>query len=174
MACFTAVYTAYGYHWFSNESDRSSYGFPRARADQAKQVRPGDRLICYMKGMSRWVGVHVVLENSVILQPDPHPEWGPWVVRFRVRPLVWLLEEWTIPIRDESIWNRLSFTRDHAPSSTRWTMPFVRAPHLLSPDDGDFLESVLLRQDTTDRITYPFSSAEYQRLVEQNEEIEEV
>jgi len=53
------------------------------------------------------------------------PKPPSFVIRFHVKPLVWLEVEKSIPIHDDTIWNRLSFTRSlEFPVDWKWFFRF--------------------------------------------------
>lgn len=88
-----------------------------------------------------------VIENA--------PEYDPFVVRFRVKPLVWLPLEKAIPIRVDHVWNRLSFTRDFShQGGSQWTGKLRKSLVLMDEQDGAYLES-LLREQATSGTVYP-------------------
>ncbi len=64
----------------------------------------------------------------------------PFVVRIRVKPLVWLPPEQGVPIHDESVWSKLSFTKGHTHDTALWTAPVRTSLVPLTPEDGAFLE----------------------------------
>jgi hypothetical protein len=84
-------------------SDRSVSGFRPRHKNAAERVRIGDKLLCYMTRVSRWFGVLEVLEGPF---RDNTPifvqEADPFVVRFRVRPIVWLAVEKAVPIYEDA------------------------------------------------------------------------
>jgi hypothetical protein len=84
-------------------------GFRARQENAASRIKVGDKLICYMTKLSRWMGV---LEVTSDYFKDDTPLFystnDPFVIRFKVKPLAWLPKEKAIPIRDERVWNRLS------------------------------------------------------------------
>ena len=50
----------------------------------------------------------------------------PFVLRFKVKPIVWLPLEKAIPIHNEKIWNTLSFTKQLSKDSNKWTYMVFR------------------------------------------------
>jgi hypothetical protein len=113
----------------------------------AERVISGDMLICYMTRLSRWIGALRVIDGPFI---DDKPiflsENDPFVVRFRVRPLVWLEVEKAIPIHAEMIWNGLSFTRGLEKGSTAWTGKVRGSLVRLDDKDGKLLFDLLQKQ----------------------------
>jgi predicted RNA-binding protein len=97
-----------------SSSTRTITGFRPRHRTAATRVKPGDVLVCYMTRLSRWVGLlEVVGEPFEDASPIFAEKDDPFVVRLRVRPLVWLPPIQGIPIHDPRVWNRLSMTRDH-------------------------------------------------------------
>ena len=97
------------YEAFS-KSDRSISGFRRSQRTRAEKIAPGDRFVCYMTKLSRWVGILEVVDGPFVDDtPIFHKEDDPFKVRFHVRPLVWLTKERAIPIKEDLVWQRLSF-----------------------------------------------------------------
>ena len=81
----------------------------------------GDRLICYMTKLSRWVGVLEVTSDLFIdATPRFYESDDPFVVRFKVEAIAWLSKELALPIHEESVWNSLSFTRESG-GNAGWT-----------------------------------------------------
>lgn len=145
-------------------SDRTISGFRESQRSMAEKVRPGDKFICYMVRMSRWIGILDVLEgpftdNTPIFVPDDDP----FVVRFKVRPAVWLPLEKTIPIHESEVYSRLSFTRDVKPGGY-WLGPLRRSLVKLNQDDGAFLDSLLQRVQSDGR-TFAVDSEQYERAL---------
>src|SRR3990172_11673616 len=101
--------------------------------------------VCYMTRLSRWFGLLEVIEGPFIdSKPIFVPEDDPFVVRFRVRPLVWLEIAKAIPIHDDAIWTGLSFTRGLERGSTAWTGKVRGSLARLEDRDGKFLHDRLL------------------------------
>src|SRR5215207_3843476 len=109
MTFFTNLFSPDTFETFSR-STREVSGFSKHQLAWARRVQKGDRFICYMTKLGRWVGVlEVVSECYVDESPLFYPEGDPYVVRFKVKPLVWLAKENALPIRDKLIWDNLSF-----------------------------------------------------------------
>jgi hypothetical protein len=72
-------------------------GFRAGQATAAKKVKPGDRFICYVVGISRFIGVLEVIEH---IGWDETPIWSSDVfpVRFKVQPVVSVPFEHAIPV----------------------------------------------------------------------------
>ena len=123
-------------------------GFRERHRSAAQNVRPGDKFICYVTGFSRWVGVLEVLEGPFTDQtPIFYSSNDPFIVRFRVRPIVWLPLEKGIPISHDEVWQKLSFTAGLPPGSMRWTAMVRQSLRRLQDSDGAFLEDLLKRHE---------------------------
>lgn len=144
------------------DSDRTISGFRETQRSMSEKVRVGDKFICYMVRMSRWIGVLDVLDGPFTdSTPIFVPEDDPFVVRFKVRPTVWLPLEKTIPIHESEVYSRLSFTRDVKPGGY-WLGPLRRSLVKLNQDDGAFLDS-LLQQLQSDGRTFAVDREQYER-----------
>lgn len=103
MAYFLDLFSPETYNAFSR-SDRSISGFRKRHTLAAGRVKPGDKLVCYMTKLSRWFGLLEMVEGP--FQDDTpifYSENDPFVVRFRVRPIVWLPVERAIPIYEAEV-----------------------------------------------------------------------
>jgi hypothetical protein len=99
-------------HEAFTRSGRDISGFRLRHKGMADRIKPGDVFVCYLTRLSRWFGLLEVIDGPFIDDtPIFVPDNDPFVVRFRVRPSVWLEIEKAMPIHDDAIWNGLSFTR---------------------------------------------------------------
>jgi len=144
------------------QSSRTISGYRASQEQQAKRVQIGDIFVCYMTKLSRWVGLLEVQCECFIDTTPIYSQDDPFVVRFQVKPLVWLPREATIPIHADIVWNNLSFTRGHDKGSSQWTGHVRRSLYELSPTDGRFLEELLTEQALKQH-PYPFDEREYQK-----------
>ena len=76
------------------------------------------------------------------------------MIRFHVKPLVWLEIEKSIPIHDDAIFNVLSFTKVLENNSTLWTGKVRGSLVRLDDADGEFLTEILTTQETANKL-YP-------------------
>lgn len=163
MAYYTDLFSPETYEAFGR-SDRTLTGFRIRQRNVAGRIMPGDKLVCYMTKLSRWIGVLDVLEGPFIDDaPIFFPEGDPFVVRFRVRPLAWLPVEKAIPIHEDLVWSHLSFTRNQSTSSSSWTGKLRGSLVQLDDADGAFIES-LIRDQIDGGVTYPVDEREYGKL----------
>jgi hypothetical protein len=142
---FTDLFTEQTYGAFL-QSDRTISGFRGSQLGMAKNVQPGDKLLGYVKGVSRWSAVLEVVEGPFIERtPIFVPEDDPYVVRFRVNAAPCLELENAPPIKSEEIFNALSFTRGR--EEGYWLGPLRRSLQHISDEDGRVLEDVLRRHE---------------------------
>jgi len=166
MTFFTNLFSPDTYETFSR-SDRTVSGFSKHQLAWAKRINKGDRFVCYMTKLGRWVGVLEVLSECY---PDDSPLYfpddDPYVIRFKVRPVVWLPKDQAIPIREKHIWDTLSFTKGIDQKSTTWTGKVRISLNKLSDEDGQFLQDQLLAQQSAGH-RYPVDEDEYRRWLAQ-------
>ena len=91
------------------------------------------------------------------------PESDPFVLRFRVRPVVWLNVDKAVPIHDDTIWTGLSFTKGLEKGSIAWTGRVRGSLVRLDNRDGKFLTEQLTGQDAGGRL-YPLDEQESRKL----------
>ena len=148
-------------------SDRSVSGFRMRQLKLAQRIHPGDRFACYLTKFSRWIGIlEVTSECFVAHTPLFYSEGDPFVVRFNVRPIAWFERDFTLPIREDYIWNALSFTRAHDRASSKWTGKFRSSLGLLEEADAQFLERIISDQ-TRNPKPFPIDDAEFKRFLSQ-------
>lgn len=166
MAYYLDIFSSETYESFL-KSPQDITGFRLRQSNAAKKIKPGDKLICYMTKLSRWIGILEVLSESFV---DDSPRFydknDPFVVRFRVKPVVWLSKEHTIPIHEDIVWNQLSITKGHEKHGSGWTGLFRGSLNRLDEVDGKFLEKLLLTQVKEGK-EYPIDEAEYRKWLTQ-------
>ena len=144
MIYYIDLFSPETYEAFSRSAQDVS-GFRLRHESAASCIRIGDKLACYMTKLSRWIGLLEVMSE---VYTDDSPRFyttnDPFVIRFRVRPLIWLPKEKAIPIKDDRVWPNLSFTRDCDKGSSAWTGKVRGSLATLSEADGRFLEELLL------------------------------
>ncbi len=151
------------------KSSREITGFRISRKTyvENRKMGAGDRLICYVTRLQRFIGVLEV--NSGPFR-DSTPifmkENDPFVLRYKVTSVVWLPLEKSIPIHEDLIWNNLSFTKrlDKSTRDTsKWSFMVFSSPRLWPKDDCTFLEKTLLEQSQK-LLDYPFSDEDRRKL----------
>ncbi|MDP9932534.1 hypothetical protein [Variovorax paradoxus] len=113
----------------------------------ADRIKPGDFFVCYLTRISRWCGLLEVIDGPFIdASPLFVPEADPFVVRFHVKPTIWLPIDHALPIYADQVWNSLSFTRDLERGSIGWTGKVRGSLVKLDENDGVFLAKTLTSQ----------------------------
>lgn len=163
MPFYTDLFSPTTFEAFAR-SDRTISGFRATQRAMADRVKPGDMLVCYLTKLSRWVGV-LKVESEAFESDAPifYPQGDPFVIRFRVTPIVWLDLEHTVPIKTPELWQRLSFTRSHAVDEGGWIGPLRRSLQTLHEEDGRFLCEHLSQQATLRRV-FPVDVERFEAL----------
>jgi predicted RNA-binding protein len=161
MAYFTDLFTVETYGAFL-KSDRTISGFRESQKGMANKIKKGDKLLAYVKGVSRWVAVLEICDGPFVDRaPIFLPENDPFVVRFRVQAVTILSLEQAVPIREQQIFQGLSFTKGR--ENGYWLGPLRRSLQRLEESDGRFLEDLLQRQSRNPR-PYPLEEAQLAQL----------
>jgi predicted RNA-binding protein len=164
MSYYLDLFSPATYVAFS-KSDRTISGFRPRQRSVAQRIKRGDRFVCYMTKLARWVGILEVqsgpFEDST---PIFYPESDPFTVRFRVNPIHWLPLDRCVPIHEDEVWEHLSFTRGQRKDTSNWTGKLRGSLVQLSPEDGQFLERLLAGQ-VVDGRSWPVHEDEFQRLL---------
>lgn len=163
MAYYINLFSPETYEAFT-KSDKSISGFRTRQENAASRIKIGDKLICYMTKLSRWVGV-LEVESTYFQDNKPifYSTDDPFVIRFKVKPLVWLSKEKALPIRDSRIWDHLSFTKGYDINSSFWTGKLRNSLNALDEKDGKFLEQTILSQLNSNEI-FEIDEQEYEKL----------
>ncbi|HVB59082.1 MAG TPA: hypothetical protein VNE63_21965 [Candidatus Acidoferrales bacterium] len=163
MAYFIDLFSPETYGAFTRSS-RDVSGFRLRHKNAADRIKPGDVFVCYLTRLSRWFGLLEVIEGPFIdNRPVFVPENDPFVVRFRVRPRVWLDIDKGIPIHEDAIWTALSFTRELDKGSLGWTGKVRGSLVRLDDRDGALLAEMLTIQDAL-AATYPLTEQDTRKL----------
>jgi hypothetical protein len=163
MAYFLDLFSPETYSAFAN-SDQSVSGFRSRHRNAAQRIKPKDKLLCYMTKLSRWFGILEVLEGPFEdSKPIFYSDNDPFVVRFRVRAVVWLPVEKAVPIYESAVWDRLSFTRGQTRGTPTWTGRVRTSLVEMNGDDGHLIESLLLEQNRGGKV-YPVDQDEFRKL----------
>jgi hypothetical protein len=127
------------------------------------RLHPGDIFLCYLVRLSRWCGA-LEITSEVFHDDSPiFDDPDPFTVRFRVRPLVVLQPEESIPIFEREVWGALSETRDSQRGSTGWTGYFRGSLRRMDDADGNFLLSRLEKQEQ-EKQKFPFTQRDKRQL----------
>lgn len=152
MAYYIDLFSPETFLAFKNSNQNIS-GFRERQKGTAALVKPGDRLICYVTKLSRWIGILEVTSSYFI---DEAPIFtsvaDPFVIRFKVKTNVWLQLEKGIPVGEDIVWNHLSFTKHLPKKSLAWTGMVRGSLRKLDDQDGAFLEKILIEQSSMQKI----------------------
>jgi predicted RNA-binding protein len=166
MAYYLNLFSPETYEAFSR-SDRSISGFRPRHRQAAQRIKPGDRFVCYMTKLSRWVGIlQVESETFIDASPRFYSDNDPFTVRFRVRPIHWLPRDKAIPIHEDHVWNRLSFTKGQEKNTSTWTGKLRGSLVQVSDEDGQFLEELIASVNSSDQ-AWPIEDSQWSRLLSQ-------
>lgn len=163
MAYYIDLFSPETYNAFSN-SDRTVSGFSERQKGVVSEIQIGDKLICYVTRVSRWVGILEVTSKYFIDRtPLFTPADDPFVLRFKVKTLMWFALENSLPVWNDIVWKKLSFTKKLPPNSLAWTGMVRASPRKLSDSDGQILSQLLSAQNQK-QVHYPFSEFEQKKL----------
>src|SRR5208337_3620968 len=115
-------------------------GFRESRWSAVQKIKPGDYLLCYLTGVSRFIGV---LEAASAPFKDASPIWKDedFPCRLRVKAVVALTPETAVPVLE--LRDRLSMFREMK-SAIAWTGHFRGSPAKWKASDGDAVLAALL------------------------------
>jgi len=166
MAYYLDLFSPNTYEAFLNSS-RDITGFRLKQRNAAMKIKVGDVLICYLTKVSRWVAA---LEVTSEMFEDSTPRFtstdDPFVIRFKVKPLILLKSNFGIPIRENEVWNKLSFTSHLSKEGSQWTGPLRSSLKMLDQKDGNFLLNLLTTQ-LKHPIEFPLDEDLYQKYLQQ-------
>lgn len=153
---------------FSKSSqDISGFRISQKTYVENRKIGMGDIFICYVTKIQRFIGA-LEVKGSYFIDNNPvfTNENDPFVLRFEIEPIVWLPIEKGIPIHEDLVWKKLSFTRDlskETKDSARWTYMVLSSPRLWPKEDCEYLLKVLKEQ--AEKLTdYPFNEDEQKKL----------
>lgn len=149
-----------------SKSDQSTSGFRISRKTyvENQEISSGDKFICYCTRIQRFIGVFEVQSTPFIDNKPIFTETDdPFTLRFKVKPLIWLPFEKSIPVHDDLIWDKLSFTKNLSKDSNRWTYMVFSSPRLWPKEDCEYIEQLLTKQ-AKDLKDFPFSEHDEKKL----------
>ena len=118
--------------------------FRLARSRTVHQMRPGDYLLCYLTGVSRFVGA-LEVTGEPYDDATPNLEDDAFPCRVPVRVVSMLTPESAIPVK--GLRDRLSMFRDMK-GPNAWTGPFRRSPTRWRQADGEVVVEAIRRVET--------------------------
>ena len=114
-------------------------GFRKSRWKSVQKIKPGDYLLCYLTGVSRFIGILEVTsepfqDNFTIWKDEDFPS------RLKVKPIVELTPETAIPVLE--LKDKLSFF-ENLISPHAWTGQFRGSPTKWNTSDGEAVTEAL-------------------------------
>lgn len=134
-------------------------GFKERRRNIAKRIHPGDYLICYLTGLSRFIGVLEVLSESYFDTETRIWEDQLFPVRFKVKVVYSLNPKTAIPVH--SLKDKLSIFRD-AKTPRGWSGFFRGSPVQFDQKDGEAIVEAI-KDVTSNPIEREFDQRRYWR-----------
>ena len=116
-------------------------GFRERRWKNVQKIAKGDYLLCYLTGVSRFIGILEVTSKAFKKQERDIWKDDDFPCRLHVRPTVELTPETAIPVRNLS--NQLSFFQN-LKSPHAWTGHFRSSPAKWKQSDGEAVVQALL------------------------------
>lgn len=115
-------------------------GFRERRWKTVQQIKAGDYLLCYLTGVSRFVGILEVVKPAY---KDSSPIWKDedFPCRLKVKVIVALTPETAVPVRELS--DKISFLKDMS-DSRAWTGHFRGSPAKWKASDGEAVLAALM------------------------------
>jgi len=123
------------------KSGASVSGFRSSRHKTVRRIHPGDYLLCYLTGVSRFIGILEVTseaftDSSPIWKDEAFPE------RLRVKAIVALTPETAVPVHD--LIERFSWA-ESLQNPIAWTGHFRGSPAQWEAADGQVVWDAVLR-----------------------------
>jgi hypothetical protein len=136
----------------------STSGFRPSRRKSVQKIKPGDHLICYMTGISRFVGLLEVVSDPY---EDETRIWRDEVFpcRVRVKPIVSLTPETGVPVQE--LLPRFSWY-PRLKSPVAWTGWFRGSPVEWNYTDGQIVAGAIVAA-SKDPVTRPVDKAKLAR-----------
>jgi len=115
-------------------------GFRKHRWKTVQRIKPGDYLLCYLTGVSRFVGVLEVISEGF---KDDTPLWDDddFPCRVKVREVVTLTPETAIPVHE--LKDELTVFRN-LKNPNRWSGAFRGSPAKWEKSDGEVVVNALM------------------------------
>jgi predicted RNA-binding protein len=155
MNYYLNLFSPETYETFTRSAKNVS-GFVKRQIKQAEKIKKGDKLICYLTKVSRWVGVLEVVDGPFQdSSPIFYDSEDPFIIRFKIKPMIWLDLEKSIPIHDSQVWEKLSFTKENDEGRMTWTAMVRSSLRQIKNEDGQILEKILFAQAEGGK-TYPY------------------
>lgn len=145
MRYFVDIFSVETYQYYS-ATDKSLVGFSLANKAIVSKLQPGDRLVCYLKGLGAFFAVLEItgpLEDRTGSEPTDYPIVVP------TKPLVWLEPGYLLPIRRNDVWGQLALTKHIPLGAGGWSATLRRSGTSMKTEDGELLHKLLMDQVRT-------------------------
>lgn len=162
MAFYLNLFTPETWDAFRRHGGEIS-GFRQRQKGVASRIKPGDIFLCYLVRLSRWCGALEVTSGSFHDDSPIFSEPDPFVIRFRVKPIVVLDPEKSLPIFEDHIWNSLSETKEVGKGVRGWGILYRGSLRHMADDDGVLLLDLLRKQGTAE-VAYPLTERDRRQL----------
>lgn len=146
MSYFLNLFTLETWSAFCEHGADVSGFRERQRRQAHERIKEGDTFLCYLVRVSRWCGALRIVSNAYHDEETIFQDPDPFVIRFKVKPIVLLEPEYSLPISDDSIWSVLSETKEIEKGSPGWAMQYRGSLRQIQDADGEFLLSRLEKQ----------------------------
>lgn len=133
-------------------------GFRKSQKNTVKKIKQGDYLLCYLTGLSRWIGI---LEVTSEPYKDDSKRWSfdTFPCRIKVKIVYQLEPETAVPIK--SLKDQLSIFED-LKSPNAWTAHVRRSPSKWKAADGEIIVKAI-KDALKNPISRPFNPAKLKR-----------
>jgi len=133
------LFTGVTWNEFKDAGGKIS-GFRKSRWNTVQKIKPGDYFLCYLTGVSRFIGILEVVSEPF---QDNSPIWSDeeFPCRLKVKIIVELTPETAIPVHELS--DSLSVFQD-LKRAHAWTGHFRASPAKWKTSDGETVIKTLL------------------------------
>lgn len=136
------LFTGFTWDEFKKAGSKTS-GFRESRWKSVQRIKKGDYLLCYLTGVSRFIGILEVVsdafkDSSTIWSDEDFP------CRLKVKVVSELTPETAVPVFE--LRDRLSFFKN-TEKTLAWTGHFRGSPALWKKEDGEAVSSAVLEAE---------------------------
>ncbi len=126
------------------DASSSVSGFRESRWSAVQKIQKGDYLLCYLTGVSRWVGLLEVTSSKAFKDSSPIWKDENFPCRVKVKPVVQLDVETAVPVKNlKDVLSAFKTSKSDA-YSLAWTGRFRGSPTKWSQSDGEAVVSAVL------------------------------
>lgn len=163
MAYFLDLFTPETWAAFRKQGATVSGFRERQLATARDRIKPGDILLCYLVRLSRWCGALEVKSSAFTDSTPIFSDPDPFIVRFKVNPLILLDLDRSPPMLGATVWDNLEETKGITKGSRGWGINFRGSLRSISPADGAFLLQ-LLKKLRDEQTVYPLTERDQRHL----------